>query len=220
MIEDFTINITDWIEALPLISIYLAFLLVAYLENVVPPIPGDLLIVFAGYLAADGLINFGATLALTTIASVAGFMTMYWLGYTWGDGIREHKRRFWIFRYLNFRYMLKAQQWMTRWGQGVILANRFLAGTRSIISLMAGISQTNIRLTILSSTVSSLVWNFILLGAGWIIKENWERIGHYLNLYSRFILVAILLFVAFRLFLKWRRRRNLKEHSTDSAGQP
>lgn len=211
--DAFTIDLVAWVETLPLISVYLVLFALAYLENVIPPIPGDIMIVFAGYLAADGAISFSLTLGLTTIASVIGFMTMYAVGYTWGDGIREKRSRFWMFKYLDYKYMTRVQKWMGRWGQGVILANRFLAGTRSVISLIAGISQTSINKTILSSTGSSLVWNFVLMGAGWLIKENWESIGHYLSIYSWVIVGGIVLFVAFRflIFRKWKKKEKQKQ---------
>lgn len=203
MLESFTLDIVEWLEALPLISVYLAFFLIAYLENVLPPVPGDILVVFAGYLAADGFLNFSLILSFTTVASVAGFMTMYYIGYKWGDGIREKRSRYWMFKYIDFKYMTRAQGWMNRWGQGVILANRFLAGTRSVISLLAGITQMHIQKTVFSSLVSSVVWNFVLLGSGWLIKENWEKIGTYLSIYSWVILGIITIFIGYRV---WRYR--------------
>lgn len=207
MIDTFTLDLVEWVETLPVLSIYIAFILIAYLENVIPPIPGDIMIVFAGYLAAVGYVDFATILLLTTIASVFGFMSMYYVGYRWGDGINQKRSRFWLFRYLDYRYMIKAQNWMGRWGQGVIMANRFLAGTRSIISLISGISQTDVRKTILSSFVSSVLWNFILLGSGWIIKENWEQIGSYLSYYSWAILsgLTIFAFIKIRAYLKYKK---------------
>lgn len=205
--DELTIDLVEWIQVLPTASIYLAFFLVAYLENVIPPVPGDILVVFAGYLAVDGTIHFTMVLMLTTVASVLGFMSMYYIGYRWGDGIKDKRGKFWLFKYVNFKYMTRAQSWMNRWGQGVIVANRFLAGTRSIISLIAGISQTRISLTVLSSFVSSLLWNLILLAAGWFINENWEDIGRYLSIYSWVIIAGIVLFVGYKFWGYWNRRK-------------
>jgi membrane protein DedA with SNARE-associated domain len=213
MIDAFTIDLVELIRSLPIAGVYMIFFLIAYLENIVPPIPGDILIVFAGYLAADGLVDFTSVLTLTTIASVFGFMSMYYVGYRWGHGIKQKRHRFWLFRYLDYKYMTRAQAWMSRWGQGVIVANRFLAGTRSIISLISGISHTNIKFTILSSLLSSLLWNGILLGSGWIIKENWELIGSYLSYYSWLILAAILIFVLVRWWMYHKFKKQAKgEH--------
>ncbi len=64
----------NWILTLSPVSIYSIFLLVAYAENVLPPVPGDLLIVFGGYLAAEQIISFNGLLLITTCASVIGFM--------------------------------------------------------------------------------------------------------------------------------------------------
>ncbi len=193
-----TADIVELIKSLPVLSVYTVFFLIAYFENIVPPIPGDVLIVFGGYLAADGLIDFSTVLLLTTFASVLGFMSMYYVGHRWGSEINRKRHRFWLFRYLDYKYMTRAQKWMNRWGQGVIMANRFLAGTRSIISLISGISHTNIKFTVMSSFLSSILWNSILLGSGWFIKENWEVIGSYLSYYSWAILVAIVVFVLVR----------------------
>ncbi|MCC5927451.1 MAG: DedA family protein [Bacteroidetes bacterium] len=214
MLDSYTLDLVNWLEALPLISVYLAFVLIAYLENVLPPVPGDILVVFAGYLAADGFLNFTAILTLTTVSSVLGFMTMYYIGYKWGDGIREKRSKYWMFKYIDFKYMTRAQGWMNRWGQGVILANRFLAGTRSVISLLAGITHMHVQRTILSSTVSSLLWNVILLGSGWFIKENWEKIGMYLSIYSWVILAFLAIFIGYRIW-KYRGKRQAAKKLRD-----
>ncbi|MCH8496484.1 MAG: DedA family protein [Balneolales bacterium] len=212
MLDNYTIDLVEWIEALPLISIYVAFFLIAYLENVLPPVPGDILVVFAGYLAADGILNFSLVWGLTTSSSVIGFMTMYYIGNKWGDGIREKRSKFWMFKYIDFKYMTRVQGWMNRWGHGVILANRFMAGTRSVISLIAGITHMDIRYTVLSSFVSSLLWNLILLASGWFILENWEKIGTYLSIYSWVILLLVVIFISWKV-VKYRKKRLAKKRT-------
>jgi membrane protein DedA with SNARE-associated domain len=156
------------VDTLPLLYIYLVFFTVAYVENIIPPIPGDLLVAFGGYLAARNVVNLIPIHLLTTVASVVGFMCVYALGSYWGGKIKEKRGEFWMFKWIKMEYIHEVQQWMRKWGQGVILANRFLAGTRSVISLTAGISHTNVKLTVLSSFVSSFLWNGILLGLVWI----------------------------------------------------
>src|SRR5699024_8538713 len=135
----------------------------------------------------------------TVVASVAGFMSIYWLGFYWGEQIENNPNRYWLLRFIPLKYINKVRGWMDRWGQGVIVANRFLSGARSVISLTAGISKTRITQTILGSTISSLLWNAILLTLGYIVQKNWKIIGHYLSVYSRIILGLIILFIAVRL---------------------
>ena len=188
-------------------SIYLVFFLVAYIENVVPPIPGDVLVAFGGYLAAESIIGLVPVLLLTTIASVIGFMSMYWIGSRWGAQIQKKERRFWLLRFIPLEYLNKVRSWMQRWGIGVVLANRFLAGTRSVISLTAGLSHTRISTTIICSTISSILWNGILLGFGWVVHENWRLIGEYLSVYGKVILGAIGLFILIRLSFYYYRKK-------------
>lgn len=208
MLEQFTQELIQWIQGQPPLSIYMVFFLVAYIENVVPPIPGDVLVAFGGYLAAESVIGLMPVFVLTTIASVIGFMTMYWLGSHWGAQIEKQKERFWMMRFIPLKYMNKVREWMGRWGLGVVMANRFLAGTRSVISLTAGISHTAVWGTILSSTISSLLWNAILLGFGWIVHENWQVIGEYLSIYGRIILALIAAFIIIRLLMSYYRKKS------------
>lgn len=209
--EVYVDQIVNWIQTLSPISIYLIFTLVAYLENILPPIPGDLLVAFGGYLAAEQIVGFVPVLAITTIASVVGFMNMYAIGYYFGDKIEKQRSRFWLMRFIDVKYFDKINRWMDRWGQGVILANRFLAGTRSAISLASGITKTKIYATIVNSFLSSILWNTILLAFGWIVHENWQIIGHYLNVYGWFILILLVLLLAGRiLYKKAGKRKSLQ----------
>lgn len=206
MVDQFVQEAVQFINALPPSSIYLVFFLVAYVENIVPPIPGDVLVAFGGYLAAESVIGLVPVLILTTVASVIGFMSMYWIGSRWGTLIEKKKSQFWLLRFIPIKYINKVQEWMQRWGMGVVLANRFLAGTRSVISLTAGLSHTRISSTIIYSTISSLLWNGILLGFGWIVHENWQQIGKYLSIYGRIILAGIGLFIIYKLIMHYYRK--------------
>lgn len=200
--EAYLDQIVEWIFTLSPLSIYLIFFVVAYAENVMPPVPGDVLVAFGGYLAAEQIVGFTSLLMVTTISSVIGFMTMFYIGVYFGDRIEEQRKQFWLMRFIDVKYFDRGKRWMHKWGQGVILANRFLAGTRSVISLTAGMVKMKVSSTILSSTVSSLLWNFILLGFGWLVNENWQTIGHYLNIYGWIILIGLALLLISRFMYK------------------
>jgi len=200
--EIYTQQFIEWLQALSPLSIYVMFGFIAYLENVVPPIPGDILVAFGGYLAAESIVSFGTVLWITTVTSVLGFMSMYAIGRYFGGKIEKQRSDFWLMKVFNIKYFDKGKRWMDQWGQWVIVANRFLAGTRSVISITAGLTGTKIYQTIASASVSSLLWNSILLFLGWIVHENWQIIGHYLNIYGWLILGLIALVVLGKLFYK------------------
>lgn len=216
MADQIVQTIIDWISIFPPIGIYAIFALIAYSENILPPVPGDVLLAFGGYLAADGLLLLPLLWALTVIASTVGFMNMYWLGFKFGSHLEERKDSHFLLRFINYDYFRKGKIWMYRYGQWVIFGNRFLAGTRSVISLTAGMSRLHVGRTMLSSGISSMLWNAILLGMGWFIKDNWTVIGVYLSNYGKVILVAIVTVILIRIF--WKRRVN-KAKSGDSSGE-
>src|SRR5699024_6077766 len=206
MIEQLTQDIISLIRTLPPASVYLVFFGIAYGENIIPPIPGDLLVAFSGYLAAESIIGIVPIWIITTIASVFGFMSMYWIGSRWGTTIKQEGKGVRVLRFIPVEYLNKVQSWMQKWGLGLVLANRFLPGTRSVISLAAGLGHTRINYTILFSTISSLLWNAILLGFGWVVHENWRMIGDYLSVYGRIILAATVLYIAIKVGIYYYRK--------------
>lgn len=205
MIEQFLQETVQLIYGLPPLSIYLVFFVVAYVENIIPPIPGDILVAFGGYMAAESVVGIIPILLLTTVASVIGFMNVYWIGSHWGYRIKDEN--YWLLRFIPLKYLNKVQDWMQRWGLGVVLANRFLAGTRSVISLTAGLSHTPVGSTVLCSTISSILWNGILLASGWVVHENWKVIGDYLSAYGKIVLGLIALFIIVRLVMHYYRKK-------------
>lgn len=211
MVSHWTQEFINWLSQLPPISIYLVFFAIAYLENVVPPIPGDILVVFGGYLAGESIIHLVPVYILTTIASVIGFMSVYTVGWFWGSKIDVKEPRSWLIRKMGIDYLPKVRVWMQRWGQLVIIANRFLAGARSIISITAGLSRTEPKRTALSALVSSSLWNGLLMGAGWVIQENWKIIVHYLSIYSQTLTLLVIIVVLLRLTWIIRQRKKQKE---------
>ena len=196
MFESLIQEATDWLWLQPLWAIYLSLFLICYLENVFPPIPGDIFVVFGGYLYAEQMVGLFNLMWITTIGSVLGLMTLYAYGRYWGEDLKTPKQRVRLLRYLAIKYYDKVERWMNRWGQGVILANRFLTGTRTVIALLAGASKTHLVYTTLSALLSALVWNGLLIVLGWWIREKWEVIGFYLDMYGLVILVGSIILIA------------------------
>lgn len=209
MIEQLIQTIVDWANNVHPAGVYLIFFGIAYMENIIPPVPGDVLVAFGGYLAAEGTISFSILLFATVIASAAGFMTMYRLGYSWGVGIKNNGNSHFILRFVNARHFARGKRWMDSRGQWVIAANRFLAGTRTVVALMAGISHLDWRYTVMNSLISSLLWNFILIYLGWSIKDNWQIVGSYLSTYGEIVTIGIVIAVFLRISYKyWVRKKN------------
>lgn len=202
---DLANDILQWMVALPPLWAYLIILVVSYGENIVPPIPGDVVVVFGGYLVAVGKLDFFVVVMLSTIGGALGFMTMYAVGRKIEEAVMDPDRLRWIPK----EQIARAERWLERWGYGIIAANRFLSGLRSVISITVGMAHTDPWKTALFATLSALVWTILIAYGGYAVGENWEIVLVYLRDYGR-VIVGLIAVVALVQFLRWWRGRRKK----------
>jgi len=193
------------ISTLDLRYVYIAVFFIAFVENLFPPLPSDVIVVFGGSLVAIGSGNAFLTVALASCGSAAGFFVMYLIGRSVGDRVLETGR----IKFISLDLVHSVENWFRRYGYWVIVLNRFLAGTRAVVAFGAGMSDLRMTPTLLLSFVSSAVWNTILVLAGIYLGSNWRQIGDWLAAYSLAvsILIASALVVwGIAAWLKNRRR--------------
>lgn len=201
-------NFFTWMQGLSPLWAYAILFLIAYGENVAPPIPGDMVVVFGGYLAGLGQLHLGVVVTLATIGGAAGFMTMFFIGRRLGRAVLDPDRLQWLPR----GGTEKAQRWIRRYGYGVVAANRFLSGARSVISLTAGMADMEAWRTLWWCTVSALVWTALISYAGYAVGDNWTVVVTYIRAYGRIILTLLLLLGA-GLLARWYWRRSAREEA-------
>jgi len=211
MLDWFT-NFFTWMQGLSPVWAYLTLLLIAYGENVAPPIPGDMVVVFGGYLAGLGQLHLGIVVLLSTIGGALGFMTMFAVGVRLGEALLDPDRYQWLPR----DGFEKAQRWIHQYGYGVVAANRFLSGARSVISLTVGMAQMDTWQTLWWCTVSAFAWTGLISYAGYAVGDNWTLVVTYLRAYGRIIL-ALLLIIAAVLLGRWYWGR--QEESPADGGE-
>ena len=196
-------DLVDWMSGLPVLWAYVLILAVAYFENVIPPIPGDMIVVFGGYMVGIGQLNIVVVILLATVGGTLGFMTMFAVGNRIGHMVFSPKRT----RWLSEARIIQVRGLLDQWGFGLVAANRFLSGMRSVISLTVGIVHMNVLRTVFYSTISALVWTSILAIVGFFVGENWEVVREHLRNYGWFITAVIVAFIGFQLLRRGRKKR-------------
>ena len=199
VVHDFVV----WLRALPPGGIYGVLLAVAYGENLVPPIWGDTVIVLCGSLVGLGVLSFWPTVAVSTLGGAVGFLTVFWAGRKLGHAIHDPTR----LRFIPRAPIERAERWLSRWGYGVVAANRFLAGGRAVIGLLAGGSELRWGPTALWATVSAVAWSLLLVWGGAVLGTEWERVLGWLAAYGRVVTGLLIVAGAVVLVRRWRRRR-------------
>jgi membrane protein DedA with SNARE-associated domain len=179
-----------WLTGINPVVVYVLVFSLAFIENIFPPSPSDLMIVAGGSLIGLQRVGFAETLLCATAGSTLGFMAMYVIGNWFGERIVEQGK----LRFLPRDGLHKVEAWFQRYGYWVVVINRFLTGTRAVVSFFAGMSELNLLRTTILCGVSALLWNAILVTGGWYLGRNWDRIGFFLSTYSQ-IVTGIVVFV-------------------------
>ena len=204
-----------WLQHADPFAVYVFLFFIAFLENVVPPIPGDLPIAFIGYLIYKSGITFAGALFSASFGSTAGFMLVYMLSrhlglklYAEGESTVQHRLSKSVHRFFPPSEMVLLRRKFATHGYLAVLVNRFLFGSRAVISVMAGLMHLKTPFVLLASLTSAFVWNVLLLYSGFLLGSNWKDIGSYAALYS--IPVSII-FVGVLSFSVWKFFRERKQ---------
>lgn len=172
---------------------YIGIALLMALENIFPPIPSELIMPLAGFTVSQGKLEFFYVVIAGTIGSVLGASPWYFLGRYWG--LKRTKKiadKYGKWLTVSGEDVEKAKTWFDRRGYAATAVGRLVPGIRTYISIPAGISKMPIIPFLIYSTAGSIVWVALLTYAGYILGENYERVGAYLKPFSVFVLVAVL----------------------------
>ncbi|MFH1125200.1 MAG: DedA family protein [Pseudomonadota bacterium] len=191
------------LESLPDLLIYIFLGLSAFLENLFPPIPGDTVTAFGAFLVGVGKLDLMGVYIATTLGSLLGFLTLFWIGRWLG-------RRFFVerdFRFLKARDIVKAERWLVRYGYLLVALNRFLPGVRSAISLAVGITRLKVIWVALLAFISASVWNLIWILLGRALGTHWGVVEKTIRaIVVRYNTAVFILFALLILFLLVRKR--------------
>lgn len=189
---------------------YIGIALLMALENIIPPIPSELIMPLAGFVVTQGKLNFFLVVIAGTIGSVLGSTPWYFLGKSWGlQRTKEITDRYGKWLTLSGEDVEKAKIWFDRRGYVATALGRVIPGIRTYISLPAGISKMPFLPYLIYSTLGSLVWISLLTSAGYIFGANYEQVGTYLKPISKVVLVILVAIIIISLII--RRRALLKK---------
>ncbi len=198
--------IIEWLRGLPPEGLYASLFFVSYIENVFPPSPSDVLMLFIATLIGIGTIGHIPSIVIATAGSTLGFLTAFLLG-------RRYGRR-WIatgkVKFLSAESVNKVDGWFSKYGYWVIVANRFMAGTRAVVSFFAGMSNLNLARTTIFCALSALVWNILVIELGAWLGNNWQQGEMILSRYGQvvtIVIAAIALFFGIRWYVRRRKNR-------------
>jgi membrane protein DedA with SNARE-associated domain len=179
--------VQDVIEQLGYVGV--ALLVVA--ENVFPPIPSEIVLPFAGFVAQRGSESVVIMILAATVGSVGGALIMYWIAAVIGDErLHAFTRRFGKWVQIREADLNRAEEWFDRHATSAVLLGRCVPLIRSVVSIPAGFRRMKLVPYIAYTFAGSLVWNVLLIGAGALLGDNWERVGSYVGVFQ-WVVIAL-----------------------------
>jgi membrane protein DedA with SNARE-associated domain len=158
------------------------------LESMVAPVPSELVMPFAGFLAATGRFSFALVVLFSALGSICGSMISYYIGKYGGNKVVVHFGKYLL---LDLKDLEKTEKWFSKKGDKTVLISRFIPVVRHLISIPAGIGKMNIKKFAVYTLIGATLWNTFLAYLGFVLGQNWNEVKHYSEYIS--IPVAILI---------------------------
>lgn len=192
---------------------YLGVFLLIAIENVFPPIPSEVILLFGGFMTTWTDLNIIGMIIAATLGSLVGAIILYYIGKI------LNKRR--LIKIVSGKVgkvlrlkpsdIEKADEWFDKKGNKTVFFCRFIPIVRSLISIPAGMSEMKMPKFLLYTFAGSIIWNTVLLVIGNRVGENWESILGVFDRYSHIVL--IILIVMFFGLIFWFYYKRIKKKS-------
>ncbi len=176
------------------------------LESLVPPIPSEVVLPAAGALIYFGDLSGPLTMFWATLGSLIGALILYGAGRAFGE--ERTKRVMLAVPLIDADDVDRADTWFSKHGDKAVLIGRLIPGVRSLVSLPAGAAAMPVGRFIVLTTIGSAVWNFLLIGGGWLLGTQYHVIEAHIDTANN--IIYILIGASLAVFVMRRLHRNRK----------
>ena len=185
---------------------YLTICLAMFLENIIPPIPSEIIMPLGGFLVFQEKLNFYILVFWGLFGTIAGSIPWYYLGKL----VNEKK----ISNFLDKRGkyigitsndLAKSKRWFDKYGVSLVFWGRLVPGIRTLISVPAGMELMPLKKFLIWTTLGSLIWVALLTYAGFVFGENYQNIETYL-VQIKYILKPVLILILIYFFIKSHKK--------------
>lgn len=187
---------------------YFAVFMLMTAESALIPIPSEVTMTFAGFLAGIGVLNIWIAVAIGAFGNLIGSLLAFWIGRVmgeewirvaikkWGKWILVHEKDFDI-----------SLKWFKKYGQGITFTSRLLPIVRTFISLPAGIAEMNVVKFGIFTFIGSFIWSGVLAFLGLKLGQNWEMIDPYFRKFQYLIIGLAVAAFAFYIYSHMKRKK-------------
>ena len=176
---------------------YAAILLAMFLENLIPPIPSELIMPLGGYYISQGQLDFLPVVLAGLIGTVVGALPWYGIGRL----VNEERLELWLEKNgrwlgINPQELARSRKWFNRYGVSLVFWGRLVPGIRTLISVPAGIELMPMTPFLIWTTAGSLIWTLFLTITGFFLGDNYENIATWISPFSSIFKIIIVVIIS------------------------
>ena len=178
---------------------YLTIGLAMFLENIIPPIPSEIIMPLGGFLVYQQKLNFYILVFWGLLGTILGSLPWYYLGRLVNEKkIADFLDKRGKYLGISSNDLTKSKRWFDKYGVSLVFWGRLIPGIRTLISVPAGIELMPIKKFLIWTTFGSFIWVALLTYAGYLFGENYLIIETYLDQIKYFVKpILILIFLYF-----------------------
>ena len=186
------------------------FLLIA-IENIFPPIPSEVILLFGGFMTTYSELNIIIMIIFATLGSLIGAIILYYIGRLLNKERLKKIISGRIGRILRLKNsdIDKADEWFDTKGNKTVFFCRFIPIVRSLISIPAGMSEMSLGKFFLYTTFGSLIWNSTLIVIGALVGEKWESILNIFDTYSHIVLILLIIIFLIAIYFFYNKKKKI-----------
>lgn len=179
-------------------------------ESALIPIPSEVTMTFAGFLASSGRFNVFFVILIGASANLFGSILAYWLGY-WGEEafIRNLIKKYGKYLLISEHEYNHSEKWFRKYGEKIVFFSRILPVVRTFISLPAGVAEMNFWRFSIFTFIGSLIWSSLLTYIGFILGKNWNSLHPYYQKFEYIIIFLGLMALIYYFFHKIHRLKKI-----------
>ena len=196
----------DHLFAYGALWVYLVIFVACFMENIMPPLPGDSFIVVAGALVAVGRLDPVTSMIVVNAGGMLSIMLYYALARRFGRDYFMRKN----FRFFSAEDIVATEDRFRKWGGLLLIASRFIVGFRVILAIAAGIGKYPASRMFAFTLVSYVLFTGLLMYLGFKLVEHYDVIEYYFKTYNYVAWPIVLLVAGVWIF---RRVQNIRQRN-------
>lgn len=203
--QEFVINIMNEFG-------YLGIAALIAIENIFPPIPSEVILVFGGFMTLTTSMTIAGTILAATIGSIVGAIILYLLGRL----LTKEK----LYKIINGRIgrilrlkkenIDKSEDWFLKKGESTVLFCRFIPIVRSLISIPAGMTKMKFSTFLIYTIIGSSIWDIVLTILGVFAGNTWESVVTYIGKFSKMVLLILIIATIISIILFYKKRKEYR----------